>query len=172
MIRPRVTISSATLVKVIAQSRTQARPAARREAEAFGREWEVQVREIVRAELPRRDGRRHKENTTHLENSFQTRVVEGPNGGFPMRLELTTKPGVNAKKVAALEFGNNKTYPITAKKTKYLRWGGVPGDLETPFLETVVWRNDGPNSHGRLKGGYHFMERARDQVRDRRFRKR
>ncbi len=171
MIRPRVTISQGTVDKIIAQTRTQARPKARAELEAFGTEWEVKVREIVQAELPRRDGVRHKTNTTHLENSFQARVVEGPNGGFPMRLELTTKPGVNAKKIAALEFGIKGTHPITAKRTKYLRWGDVPGDLEGSGFKTVTWRSDGPNAHGKIQGGYHFMERARDAVLARRRRR-
>lgn len=163
MIRPRVTISQGTVAKIVAQTRTQAAPAARAELSALGREWEREVREIVQSELPRRDGVRHKTNTTHLEESFQYRIVEGPNKGFPMRLELTTKPGVNAKKIAALNFGIKGTHPITAKRTKYLRWGDQPGDLEGVF-KSVTWRGDGPNSHGKIQGGYHFMERARDAV--------
>ncbi len=168
MIRPRVTISQGTVDKIIAQTRTQARPKARAELEAFGTEWEVKVREIVQAELPRRDGVRHKTNTTHLENSFQARVVEGPNGGFPMRLELTTKPGVNAKKIAALNFGvpDEHDIPTVPKTDGYLRWGDAAGDLRARGQTQVRWKPT-----GRIKDGYHFMERARDSVLARRRRR-
>lgn len=141
-----------------------ARQSARLELERLGEAWVEEVTSIVQRELPRRDGSRHKRNTTHLENSFQYRIVEGPNDGFPMRLELTTKPGVNAKKIAALEYGVPGTHQIKARRTQYLRWGDAPGDLHRPFTKEVTWKPDGPNSHGKIAGGYGFMRRARDRV--------
>lgn len=144
-----------------------ARQSARLELERLGEAWVEEVTSIVQRELPRRDGPRHKRNTTHLENSFQYRIVEGPNDGFPMRLELTTKPGVSAKKIAALEFGNPNTYDIPkGRKTIPLRWGDAPGDLgkDAAWTGQVTWKPDGPNSHGKIAGGYGFMRRARDRV--------
>lgn len=163
MIRPRIQVSPRTRDQFVNAARGQARRAARRELGQIGEAWVDEVTKIVQAELPRRDGVRHKRNTTHLEESFQYRVVEGPDRGFPMRLELTTKPGVNAKKIAALEYGIKKQYPIEAKRAKSLRWGDVPGDLTKP-MKRVTWRSDGPNSHGQIARGYGFMRRARRRV--------
>lgn len=147
-------------------SRQAARATARAELEAIGRDWEEEVRSLVTKEAPRRDGPSHKANTTHLENSFTSRVTEGPNNGFPMRLELTTKPGVSAKKIAALEFGVDREYPIEAKRAKHLRWGDKPGDLHKPFQKKVTWKPT-----GRIREGYAFMQRARDTVLARRRRR-
>lgn len=155
----------------VEMTKTQARRFARAELEVIGREWEAEVVEIVQEELPRRDGERHKANTTHLENSFTHLVREGGDNGFPMTLDLTIKPGVNAKKVAALNFGIDHEYEITAVNAEYLRWGDAPGDITKPFQKSVTWSPDGPNSKGIIANGYHFMERARDAVLARRRRR-
>lgn len=167
MIRVAVNVKPRTRQQFIDYSTRVARQSARQELEAIGREWVEEVTKIVQAELPRRDGDRHKRNTTHLDQSFQYRIIEGPNDGFPMRLELTTKPGVNAKKIAALEYGVEGEHVIEAKRTTYLRWGDAPGDLHRPFQQQVTWKPT-----GRIAQGYGFMRRARDRVMARRRAKR
>jgi hypothetical protein len=171
-IRPVIRADERFREQFIGATKTQARRLARRELEVIGEEWEAEVRNIVAEELPRRDGVRHKPNTTHLENSFTHQVIEGGDSGFPMLLDLTTKPGVSAKKVAALNHGIDHEYEITATNAEFLRWGDAPGDITKPFQKTVTWRPDGPNSKGIIAGGYHFMERARDAVLARRRRRR
>lgn len=170
-IRPVIRADARFIDQFVGATRTQARRLARAELEVIGREWEDEVRAIVSEELPRRDGDRHKANTTHLENSFTHSISEGGDSGFPMLLDLTTKPGVSAKKVAALEYGVPGEHEISTTK-RSLRWGDVPGDLATPGLKSVTWKPDGPNSKGIIAGGYHFMERARDAVLARRRRRR
>lgn len=174
MIRVAVNVKPRTRQQFIDYSTRVARQSARQELEAIGREWVEEVTKIVQAELPRRDGDRHKRNTTHLDQSFQYRIIEGPNDGFPMRLELTTKPGVNAKKIAALEFGNPDHDIPKGRKTIPLRWGDAPGDLskEAAFMGQVRWTSTGPNSKGKAGRGYGFMRRARDRVMARRRAKR
>lgn len=164
MIRPVVNIQQRTRDQFVQQTTRAAARAAERELVEIGEAWVAEVTKIVQEELPRRDGRRHKTNTTHLDQSFQYRIRTGPDGGFPMRLELTVKPGVNSKKIAALEFGNPGTYTITARNAEHLRWGSAPGDLHKPFQKSVEWKPDGPNSKGKIAGGYAFMRRARDRV--------
>lgn len=162
-IKPTIHMTQRTVDQFVGLTRTSARRFARAELETMGRDWEGEVQRIAQEELPRRDGVRHKENTTHLENSFTHRIDEGGDGGFPMALDLTTKPGVNAKKVAALNFGN-PDHEITAVNTTYLRWGDAPPDITAPFQKSVMWTASGPNGKGKAGVGYHFMERARDIV--------
>lgn len=170
-IRPVIRADGRFRDQFVGATKTQARRLARRELEVIGEEWEQEVRAIVSEELPRRDGVRHKANTTHLENSFAHKVSEGGDAGFPMLLDLTIKPGVNAKKVAALNNGIDHEYEIEARNAPVLRWGDAPGDLVTP-QKKVTWSPNGPNSKGIIAGGYHFMERARDAVLARRSRRR
>lgn len=159
MIRVAVNLSPRTRQQFVDVAARTARNRARRELEEIGQEWVDEVTKIVQKELPRRDGVRHKRNTTHLDQSFQYRIIEGPQNGFPMRLELTTKPGVNAKKIAALEYGVQGEHVIEAKRTQFLRWGDAPGDLHQPFQKAVTWKPT-----GRINQGYGFMRRARDRV--------
>lgn len=163
-IRPVIRLDQRTRNQFAQMTKASARKFARAELEAMGREWDREVVEIVQSELPRRDGARHKTDTTHLENSFTHSISEGGDGGFPMVLDLTIKPGVSARKVAALEFGVDHEYPITAVNAKSLRWGDAPGDIATPGLKSVTWSPFGRNGKGILPGGYHFMQRARDAV--------
>lgn len=163
MIRPVIRLQPRQAEQFADAIRSQARQAARAELDEIGTAWVDEVVKIVSDELPRRGPPRHRENTTHLDESFQHRIVEGPNDGFPMRLELTTKPGVRAAKVGALEFGIDREYEITARNTKALRWGDAPGDLRAPNQKSVTWKPT-----GRIKQGYRFMERARDRVLTRR----
>lgn len=162
MIKPVVRLTERQRAQFVGATKSQARRLARAELTTMGREWESEVREIVQEELPRREGYRHKANTTHLENSFAHKVTEGGDGGFPMLLDLTTKPGVSAKKVAALNNGVDHEYEISVREdgeAEYLRWGEAPGDLTKPFQKSVIWKPT-----GRIAQGYHFMERARDRV--------
>lgn len=163
-IRPVVRLTERSREQFVGATRAGARRLAHAELETMGKAWEAEAGEIIQAELPRRDGARHKANTTHLENSLTHRVVEGGDQGFPMLLDLTIKPGVSAAKVAALNFGIDHEYEITAKNAKALRWGDAPGDLTQAGLKSVTWSPTGPNSKGIIANGYHFMERARDRV--------
>ena len=162
-IRPVIVFDSRTRDQFVGATKAAARRLARAELQTAGRRWEEQVVELVQTELPSRSGPRHKENTTHLENSFTHRVVEGGDGGFPMVLHLTIKPGVSAAKVAALEFGIDHEYEITANNAKVLRWGDHPQDLHEP-RKSVTWSPFGPTGKGILPNGYRFMRNARDTV--------
>ena len=83
-----------------------------------------------------------------------------------MRLRLTTKPGVDAKKVAALNYGAKKNYTIPLRQGgKKLAWGDAPGEITT--VVSVVHRTPANSA----KAG-RFMERARDRVLARRRRQR
>lgn len=157
MIRPRVTVTRRATVGTLGALRTQSIDDVRDVLRRIGEEWEEEVRTLVQAETQRREGRRHKTNTTHLDVSFQYRIVERA-GDYPL-LELTTKPGVSGAKVGSLEFGAKGERVITAKNTKYLRWGRAPGDLRNSKQRSVVWKPT-----GRSAKGYRFMRRARDRV--------
>lgn len=162
-IRPTIEFDRRSRDQFVGATREAARRLARAELTVAGQQWEEEVQNIVREELPRRDGERHKANTTHLENSFTHQLVEGGDGGFPMVLNLTIKPGVSAAKVAALEFGNSNEYEIAPHSAKVLRWGDHPQDLHEP-RKSVIWSPFGPTGKGILPDGYKFMRRARDTV--------
>lgn len=167
MIRPVVSISQTSIDSMAARIVENAAHEARIMAEADGAAMLAIANDIIQTELPRRDDDRHKANTTHLENALTYRVDQPRPGAFPITVSLTTKPGVSAAKVAALEYGVQGEHEITAGTrtpgAKYLRWGDAPGDLRKPFQRTVTWRPT-----GQIKGGYHFMERARDAIAARR----
>lgn len=165
MIRPVVRISPRQRDQFVDEFQRRARPEARRELEQIGVEWVEEVTRIVRDEFPRRNGERHKRNTTHLDQSFQARLNEGSDRGFPMRLELTVKPGVSAAKIATLNYGA-KPHEIRAVNAKTLAWGETPGAIETPGQKVVQWK-PGP----KLSTPSRFMERARDRVLARRRRR-
>ena len=158
-VKPTFTTGRINRSDIAVVSKRQARYLARLELVKMGVAWEREVRGLVAAEAPRRSGNRHKENTTHLENSFDWRIEEGPDNGFPMRLVLTIKPGVSAKKIGALEYGVDREYTIEARDAEYLRWGTAPGDLTKPFQKSVTWKPT-----GQINQGYAFMRRARDRV--------
>lgn len=167
MIRPRVTITQTSIDAMAARLYGNAAHEARIMAEADGAAMLAIANDIIDAELPRRDGDRHKTNTTHLDSAL-TYVVEQPRANaFPITVALTIKPGVSAAKVAALEFGVQGEHQITAGTrtpgAKHLRWGTAPGDLRKPYQKTVTWKPT-----GRIAEGYHFMQRARDMVAARR----
>lgn len=166
MIRPVVRVNPRQRDEFVDEFQRRARPAARRELQEIGDEWVEEVQKIVREEFPRRDGDRHKRNTTHLDQSFQARISEGPDRGFPMRLELTTKPGVSAAKIATLNYGGSP-HKIRAVNAKTLSWGEGPGEITTPGQRSVQWK-PGP----KLSRASRFMERARDRVLARRRRAR
>lgn len=159
MIRPVVRLRPRSVEDASTAVRAQARRQVRAELDQIGEAWVAKVTEIVQAEYPRRDDARHRPNTTHLDVSFQHRVIEGPDGGFPMRVELTTKPGVSAAKVGALNYGVDREYTIAARNAKSLRWGEAPGDIRTPGQKSVTWK-PGPKA----RAGGRFLERARDSV--------
>lgn len=170
MIKPSLTLTQTSVDAIAARMEANAAHEARIMAEADGRAM-VALCEEYAAELEPRTGNRHKANTTHLANSFTYRVHQPRPGNFPITVELTIKPGVNAKKIAALEYGVKGEHTITAgtknPDAKYLRWGNAPGDLTTPFKRSVTWRPT-----GKIATGYHFMERARDAIAARRRRSR
>lgn len=79
----------------------------------MGMEMVQEVQRIVRARYPS-GGDNRKRNTTRLENSFTFKVERGSGPhGFPFSVSLTTKPGVAAGKVAALNYG------VTPRPTDY-----------------------------------------------------
>lgn len=165
MIRPRIQATATARTRYRGITKDAARNKSRRELTVVGETWVRDVRNIVRAELPRRDGVRHKTNTTHLEESFTFQVEEGPDHGFPMTLHLTIKPGVSAAKIGALEYGN-PPHEITARNTTNLRWGQTPPELIKPFQTTVNWNSDAkhslsPPQRPQTANGYGFMRRAR-----------
>lgn len=166
MIKPSVTITQTSVDAIAARMVANAAHEARIMAEADGQAMVALCVEYA-SELEERTGNRHKANTTHLKNSFTYKVHQPRPGQFPITVELTTKPGVNAKKIAALEFGVKQEHTITAGTrtpgAKYLRWGTAPGDLTTPFKKSVTWKPT-----GKIQQGYHFMERARDAIAARR----
>jgi hypothetical protein len=174
VIRPTITFTSRSREQLVQAVRGQARPVVRRDLEEMGEEWEREIQKIINRDvLRRRDGVRHKANTTHLENSFTHRIEEGPNDGFPMRLVLTTKPGVNSKKIGALEHGNPPHFiPKQPKSDGFLRWGTAPGDIRTPKLRQVYWKPNPDGGRYNSATGYKIMQRARDRVLARRRRAR
>lgn len=158
MIRPVIRLTPRTRDQFAESTERQARAAARRELNEIGRAWVNEVEQITADEYQFRVGDRHKENTTHLTNSFTYRVTEASGGGFPMRLQLTTKPGVSAKKVAALNYGAKKNYTIRPRAgKKALAWGDEPGEI------TNVQREVQRTPANSARAG-RFMERARDRV--------
>lgn len=138
----------------------QARRIAREQLHAIGRDMVEAVTGIVSSEYERREGERHKEEDLHLDESFEYRVFEGPNRGFPMRVELTTKPEANVKKIAALRYGTKKRYVIKPRKKQTLAWGDTGGSAieagdDATFTKEVVRfpsNSAQPNN---------FMQRAR-----------
>lgn len=167
MIRVRVTTRPVDRDAFAAVVARRQRQVARAELDALGRDWVDEVERIVAAEYEWRLGDRHKPGA-HLENSFTHQVDEGPRGGFPMRVALTTKPGVDNAKVAALNYGTTTNYEIRPRSGKVLSWGDEPGTIESDKTAVPVVRRTPANS---AKAG-RFVERARDRVMARRRRAR
>lgn len=127
---------------------------------------ETEVVKIIKAEMFwDRDPDRRKPHTTKLVNSFVA-VVDGRRGLPNVAARLTTKPGVNAKKVAALEhgYGSHEIPP------------GRNGFLGFPRSELEDAVNQARNAYGRNNfvtknsvvnpghEGFHMMRRARDHA--------
>lgn len=160
MIRPVVRTRGRDVAEFEQQTLRAQALAAEREAEQMGRQMVEEVVSIVQRRYERRPVDRRKVNTTHLDESFTFRVLRGNKpGGFPFRVELTIKPGVNAKKVAAL---NNGSPPHEIRprppRTK-LAWKNVSGGTTiVPQVGPPTTRIHPGNAGGR------FMEQARDTV--------
>lgn len=170
MIKPTVSITRTSVDQMTATLMREGAREARIMAEADAAAMLAVANSIIAEELQPRTGRRHKANTTHLANALTARVVQPRKGHFPITVELLPKPGVSAKKIAALEYGVDHEYPIPKdgpKEDGYLRWGSAPGDLRKPFQKSVTWKPT-----GKIRDGYHFMERARDIIAARRKRSR
>lgn len=125
---------------------------------------EAMVREATRifqGLYQRRSGPTHKPNTTHGEESFTSRVSGST---FPFRVELTIKPGVDKRKIAALNFGIKKPYEIASRDGGPLAWDNPTGygRKVTLIKGGVVQRNPKPGTP-EYEGG-HFLEQARDEV--------
>lgn len=168
MIRPVVSITAASREAWGQRIYEDAAREARIMAEADGIAMLAMANEIIQTELPRRDGERHKTNTTHLDQALAYKVDQPHHAAFPITVSLTTKLGVSAAKVASLEYGVTTEHEITAgTKTpgaQALRWGSHPKDLaQFPKRKSVTWKPT-----GKIAQGYHFMERARDMVAARR----
>lgn len=126
----------------------------------MGEEMVREVVRIVQSKYQRRPPDRRKRNTTHLDESFTFKVLRGNKpGGYPFRIELTTKPGVNAKKVAALNDGSPPHEILPRPPKQALKWSSPDGG-------TTIVRKVGPNTTrihpGNAPG--RFMEQARDTV--------
>lgn len=121
-----------------------------------------------------RQGKRHKKGTTHLINSFRG-FVRGVRGSLPVNAVLGIKPGVNEKKVAALEYGS------PPHEIKGNPWLAFPRDVaEEGILENEAARRrirnalgTGPKSQFATRNpvqhpgnaGYFFMKQARERAR-------
>lgn len=161
-------------VEVKIPQRTIQRLAGTLKDDAADRVWELAVRagpimerevvEIIKAEMFwDRAPKRRKSHTIKLVNSFQA-VVVGHRGSLEVTSRLTTKRGVNAKKIAALEFGQpSHEIPPGPKGLAFPR--GEAGDLHE--ARNAYGKNDyfTPNSVVHPgKEGYHMMRRARDHA--------
>lgn len=136
---------------------------------------EHHVVDIVSREFrnDRADDRR-KKGTTKLINSFQGYVI-GTRGQVPVHAQLGIKPGVNEKKVAALENGSPAHWIDPGEKG----WLSFPRDVtDEGTLENLAGRIRSRNAYGRGpkfatnepvfhpgNRAYRFMERARDRAR-------
>lgn len=139
----------------------EARRIARRQLNLIGQDMVETVTEIVGRDYERREGERHKEGTLHLDESFEYRVFEGPNRGFPMRVELTTKPDADVEKVAALRYGTKKRYVIKPRNKKKLAWGDTGGSaLEAG--DDATFTNEVVRFPSNSAQPNNFMQRARD----------
>lgn len=125
---------------------------------------EREVVEIVKSEMFwDRAPRRRKAHTIKLVNSFVA-VVDGRRGSLQVTSRLTLKRGVNAKKVAALEYGQREhEIPPGPKGLAFPK--GEAG--ETHEARNAYGKNNyfTPRSvvHP-AQPGYHMMRRARDHA--------
>lgn len=124
---------------------------------------EKEVVEIIKSEMfwDRSPHRRHP-HTIKLVNSFVA-VIDGRRGDLAVQSRLTHKRGVNAKKIAALEFGSPPHEISGPNGLKFPR--GEVGEL-----------NRARNAYGKNNyftpnpvvnpgfEGYHMMRRARDHA--------
>lgn len=166
MIRVRATVTPVQRRQFADLTERQARRIARRELNEMGVEMVAEVERIVGEDYERRSGDRHKEDSMPLHESFEYRVFETGQGGFPMRVELTTKPGADTKKIAALIYGAKKRYVIRPNPPKRaLAWGDAPGEITTFRREVVRFPENSAQPNP-------FIQRARNIVVRRRRRRR
>lgn len=166
-IKPFVTVDVASFSRLEAAARRKAAEAAWKQQERAAQVMLSTVNEAVRRDFVYdRSPHRRKKGTTKLINSFTTRV-DGTRGRFPVKAVLTIKPGVNAKKIAALNYGTNKTYTINPRNSPKLRFpkaGGKNAKWGNPkFLNAYGENNRAVLTVSREPfDGKHFMEEARD----------
>jgi hypothetical protein len=168
-------IRPASQAAFIEAVKRQARPALRRKAVVLG---ESMVREAVKViddnlQLGSPD---HRKPGPHLRNSLTYKIKDEADG---VNVTLTIKPGVSAKKVAAINYGTEKPYVITPtgvvagqgglsrprssvtpalirtgisiRPTQWLRWPDPAGGKDV--FRKIVFRKPFE--------GVHFLERGR-----------
>lgn len=172
MIRLKVKPSNTEFVERL---RGQSRAFAHQQAVVLGESMVREVVAIVSEEFKPGDPD-HRKPGPHLRESFTYEIEDTPTG---TNVTLTTKSGVNAKKVAALEYGTASPYEITpsgvvfgqgglsvglkraqrlanlglsGRPTKLLRWPD-PGGGKDVFAKVA---------HRDPFEGKHFMQRAVD----------
>lgn len=173
-IKPEITLSQRSLGTLEAVMTAAAIRTANTTARVAAEGMEREVVAIIKREMFwDRAPRRRKTQTTKLVNSF-VGVVEGE-GTTRVTARLTLKSGVNAKKVAALEYGS-PPHEISPRG-----WDGEDDGGGSDFLwfpdprqaRGPAWNAYGPNNFRTKvvvhpgRAGFHMMRRAREHVRTR-----
>jgi hypothetical protein len=176
----RVQISDADMRRLTERITQRAAVRAYNEAVWAARQMEIEVVNILEASplILDRPPERRKAYATHLVNSFQGRVV-GTRGQLPVVAVLGIKPGVNEKKIAALEYGspsheisgpNGLAFPRRPRgdsPDQRVRGGlrstrAAYGRRTSTGRADLFW-TDTPVIHPGNRG-YHFMRDARRRV--------
>lgn len=171
----KVSLKPQSEAQFIERLRGQSKAFARQQAVVLGESMVRECVEIVSTEFNPTDPG-HRKAGPHLSESFMYVIEEVPRG---VDVSLTIKPGVSAKKVAALEYGAKEPYEITpsgvvfgaqgtsvsrsrARRLTNLGFQGVPtrllrfpdvGTGKDIFAKVV---------HREPFEGKHFMQRAVD----------
>lgn len=159
LLRPKVTITAANQRQVLEAIGTSLRPKLRGLAAKMAKEMQEEVLKIVHEDTERRPTNRRKINTTHLDQSFTTRI---DTSGKEIRAVLTIKSGVNKKKIAALEYGTKHPYTIAPRNKPRLAWTNKDGTRTILPIGQVVHRDPKPGT--KEYDGIRMMKKARDRV--------
>lgn len=139
-----------------------------KEAVVIGEAMVREVRKIVASEF-RTGTPDHRKPGPHLINSFTYKLDKTSRG---TKVTLTTLPGVNAKKVAALEYGVDHDYTIepTGRITAKQNRAGLAGLRVRPvsllrFPDPITGEDQyAPKVTHKAFEGKHMMRRARAAV--------
>lgn len=146
-----------------------------KEAVVIGEAMVREVRKIIAAEL-NPGNPDHRKPGPHLIESFTYTTERTADG---IAVSLITKPGVNAKKVAAIEYGAKSDYTIepSGRVSAKQHRAGLAGLRVTPvgilrFPDPVTGKDQyAPKVTHKAFEGKHMMSRARQTVLARRARR-